>query len=89
MVEIPRFSKKVTGWSVTAIKTYQVVISSISFPHCRFYPTCSHYAIEAIEKHGAVRGSWLAFKRVLSCHPFHPGGVDLVPEPEEQRDPAR
>lgn len=89
MAEIPRFSKKLTSWSITAIKMYQVMISSITFPRCRFYPTCSHYAIEALEKHGPVRGLWLAFKRVLSCHPFHPGGVDLVPEREEQKDQVK
>lgn len=46
---------------------------------CRFYPTCSAYAYEAINKHGAIKGSYLAVKRVLKCHPFHPGGFDPVP----------
>ena len=50
-------------------------------PRCRFYPSCSAYALEALEKHGAVRGSWLAVKRVGRCHPWHEGGVDHVPEP--------
>lgn len=48
-------------------------------PSCRFYPTCSQYAIEAIEKYGAIRGSFMALKRILRCHPFHPGGHDPVP----------
>jgi putative membrane protein insertion efficiency factor len=50
-------------------------------PRCRFYPSCSAYALEALEKHGAARGSWLAVRRVSKCHPWHEGGVDHVPEP--------
>ena len=53
-------------------------------PRCRFYPTCSHYAIEAIDRHGAWRGTRLAFKRLVKCHPFHEGGLDPVPETEQQ-----
>ena len=48
-------------------------------PRCRFAPTCSAYALEALEVHGAVRGTWLALRRIGRCHPFHPGGVDHVP----------
>jgi len=54
-------------------------------PHCRFYPSCSAYALEALERHGAVRGTWLAAKRIGRCHPWHAGGLDPVPE---RRDAA-
>ena len=64
------------------IKLYQKVISPLTPPSCRFYPTCSHYGIEAIEKHGALKGSWLAVRRISKCHPFHEGGFDPVPEKE-------
>lgn len=57
-------------------------------PRCRFYPSCSAYALEALEKHGALRGSWLAVKRVGRCHPWHDGGVDHVPEPNIRSSPA-
>ncbi|WOV86380.1 membrane protein insertion efficiency factor YidD [Sporosarcina oncorhynchi] len=64
------------------IKIYQKVISPLTPPTCRFYPTCSHYGIEALQKHGAVKGSWLAVRRISKCHPFHEGGFDPVPEKE-------
>lgn len=50
-------------------------------PRCRFYPSCSQYALMALEYHGPLRGSWLALKRVMRCHPFNPGGYDPVPLP--------
>jgi len=62
------------------IRVYRSYISPLKAPCCRFYPTCSAYAAEAIESYGALRGGFLALKRVLKCHPFHPGGVDFVPE---------
>lgn len=58
---------------------YQKCISPLKPPTCRFYPTCSHYAVEAIERFGALKGGWLTIKRVCKCHPFHPGGIDEVP----------
>ncbi|MBP0726307.1 membrane protein insertion efficiency factor YidD [Bacillus sp. RG28] len=64
------------------IHFYQKWISPMKPPSCRFYPTCSHYGIEAIQKHGALKGSYLTTKRILKCHPFHPGGLDPVPEPK-------
>jgi putative membrane protein insertion efficiency factor len=63
------------------IAFYQRAISPALPPRCRFYPTCSAYAAQAIARHGAVRGSWLAVRRLVKCAPWHPGGVDLVPEP--------
>jgi len=63
------------------IRAYQLAISPIFGPSCRYYPTCSRYAIEAIESHGALRGSWLAARRICRCHPFHEGGFDPVPNP--------
>ena len=62
------------------IKLYQKAISPFIPPSCRFYPTCSHYGLEAIEKHGAIKGTWLAVSRISKCHPFHKGGFDPVPE---------
>lgn len=62
------------------IRFYQVALSPLKGgPTCRFYPSCSHYALEAVERHGVVKGGVLATKRVLKCHPFHPGGYDPVP----------
>lgn len=65
------------------IQFYRSFISPLTPATCRFYPTCSEYALEAIELHGAVKGSWLTVKRIAKCHPFHPGGVDLVPLPKD------
>jgi len=64
---------------VFIIKLYQKFISPMFPPTCRFYPTCSNYAKEALIKHGFFKGSWLAVKRVSRCHPFNPGGYDPVP----------
>jgi len=61
------------------IRFYQIFISPLKPPTCRFYPTCSAYAIKAIQKKGPVKGTWLAIKRIAKCHPFHPGGYDPVP----------
>lgn len=61
-------------------KTYQLLVSPVLPQCCRYYPTCSSYAIEAIQTHGAFRGGWLAVRRVLRCHPWGGQGVDPVPE---------
>jgi putative membrane protein insertion efficiency factor len=64
------------------LRVYRLAISPLLPPSCRFHPTCSEYAMQALERHGAVRGSWLAFARLMRCHPWHPAGVDLVPDAE-------
>ena len=61
------------------IRGYQLLISPVLPPSCRFYPSCSEYARQAVSKHGAGKGSWLSFRRLVRCHPFHPGGHDPVP----------
>ena len=61
------------------IRGYQLGLSPLFGPRCRFYPSCSHYAMEAIDTHGAIRGTWLAIKRIARCHPFNEGGFDPVP----------
>ncbi|WP_320043318.1 membrane protein insertion efficiency factor YidD [uncultured Desulfobacter sp.] len=61
------------------IRFYQIFISPLLGAHCRYEPSCSHYALEAIQKYGSIKGSILAIKRVLRCHPFRPGGYDPVP----------
>jgi putative membrane protein insertion efficiency factor len=65
---------------VYLIRGYQLAISPLIGPRCRFYPSCSHYAREAIETHGALRGTWLSVKRISRCHPLNDGGFDPVPK---------
>ncbi|MBI5464851.1 MAG: membrane protein insertion efficiency factor YidD [Ignavibacteriales bacterium] len=66
---------------VAAIRAYRMLVSPLlPFNHCRFIPSCSEYAIEALQQHGAIKGSWLAVKRISRCHPWHrAGGFDPVP----------
>jgi hypothetical protein len=64
---------------ILLIKGYRKFISPLFLPSCRFQPTCSQYALEAIERFGVFKGSWLAIARIARCHPFHPGGYDPVP----------
>ena len=63
---------------IFTIKLYRKYISPLKQPCCRFYPSCSQYAIEAISKHGALRGGFMAIKRIIKCNPFNPGGYDPV-----------
>ncbi|MDR1194724.1 MAG: membrane protein insertion efficiency factor YidD [Peptococcaceae bacterium] len=68
---------------LTIIRGYRRYISPLTQPSCRFTPTCSRYALEAIERFGAIKGGWLALRRILRCHPLHTGGWDPVPEKVE------
>ncbi len=67
------------GLLILLVKGYRRYISPLKPPTCRFHPTCSAYALEALERHGAFWGSYLAIRRLLRCHPLHPGGFDPVP----------
>ncbi|NET30994.1 MAG: membrane protein insertion efficiency factor YidD [Cyanothece sp. SIO1E1] len=69
------------------IRAYRILISPLLLPTCRFQPTCSQYALEAIERFGPWRGSWLALRRVSRCHPWHPGGYDPVPPRDSSKSP--
>jgi hypothetical protein len=73
---VKSFLAKLLIWLVRA---YQLAISPFLPPSCRFHPTCSEYALEALRRHGAGKGTWLAIRRISRCHPWHPGGHDPVP----------
>jgi putative membrane protein insertion efficiency factor len=66
--------------AMALIRLYQLTLSPLLPPSCRFEPSCSHYSYDAIKRFGFVKGSWLSIKRISRCHPFHPGGYDPVPE---------
>ncbi len=72
------------GLFLALIRFYQKSISPLFPARCRFYPTCSAYAFTAIQRFGVCKGGWLALRRILKCHPFHPGGYDPVPEKMER-----
>lgn len=71
---------------INSVHFYQKYISPMSPPSCRFYPTCSNYALEAVAEHGAMKGSFMTTKRILKCHPFHDGGFDPVPVNKKKRN---
>lgn len=64
---------------IALVRFYQYAISPMLGRRCRYFPTCSEYTVDAIRKHGAVKGGWLGIKRISRCHPWHPGGYDPVP----------
>ncbi|ATY79388.1 MULTISPECIES: membrane protein insertion efficiency factor YidD [Aeromonas] len=70
--------------AIKLIRLYQLIISPLLGPRCRFTPTCSQFAIEAIRLHGFIKGVWLASKRLLKCHPLSEGGYDPVPQPKRR-----
>jgi uncharacterized protein len=71
-----------------AITGYRRFISPLMLPHCRFEPSCSTYALQAVQRHGALRGGWLAIRRLSRCHPFHRGGIDPVPAVADRKRTA-
>lgn len=74
---------------VLLLRVYRFLVSPMYGDTCRFYPSCSAYALEAVDRHGVMRGGWLAVRRLGRCHPWNPGGVDLVPDvPSTRRRPA-
>jgi hypothetical protein len=73
---------------LAVVRFYRMAISPIRPASCRYMPSCSGYAVEAIEVHGAGHGGWLALRRLLRCHPFHAGGYDPVPRPAERTQSA-
>jgi putative membrane protein insertion efficiency factor len=80
MKELRIFLFYLLGWPlILLIRIYQWVISPIIGPKCRYQPTCSHYAVEALKKHGPFKGFWLALRRIASCHPWGGSGWDPVP----------
>ncbi|MGK9043372.1 membrane protein insertion efficiency factor YidD [Mammaliicoccus vitulinus] len=70
---------------IKLIRLYQSYISPLTPPTCRFQPTCSNYAVEAISEYGVIKGTWLGTKRIFKCHPFHPGGYDPVPPKKDHK----
>jgi uncharacterized protein len=75
----PSLRSVVAAPAIWLIRAYQLFLSPMRPPTCRFYPSCSAYALTAIDRFGIVRGTWLATRRLLRCHPWNPGGVDHVP----------
>jgi len=75
----------ITKLLIVFIKAYRYLLSPWLGQQCRFHPTCSQYALDALQIHGPYRGSWLALKRLASCHPWHAGGIDPVPENQTRK----
>lgn len=79
-----RYKQTVTTFLALTIRAYQFFLSPLLGNRCRFYPSCSSYAIQAIQLHGSLFGCYLALRRILRCHPWHEGGIDLVPERKQK-----
>lgn len=73
--------------AIALLRLYQLAVSPLLGPHCRYHPTCSNYAVTAIRRFGVLRGGWIGLRRVGRCHPFHPGGFDPVPDVESETGP--
>jgi putative membrane protein insertion efficiency factor len=87
---VPAARHSAAAWLLIGVLTgYRRLISPLLAARCRFYPSCSAYALEAVRVHGAARGSWLAVRRLARCHPFHPGGLDPVPPARYPARPGR
>jgi len=80
---LKRLSAPLATPLVALVRAYRYAVSPLLGPSCRFHPSCSEYAIEALERHGALCGAWLSMRRILRCHPWHPGGYDPVPRPHD------
>jgi len=76
----------IANFLILLIRIYQLTLSRLMGPVCRFHPSCSRYAAECLSLHGAAKGSWLSVKRIAKCHPFHPGGYDPPPGIEGARN---
>ena len=86
MAKIKKIPQKILLY---LIKGYQLFLSPVLGTCCRFYPSCSRYAEEALQTHGVIRGSWLSLKRVAKCGPFHPGGYDPVPTQKRKNNQSQ
>ena len=71
------------------VHAYRLFLSPLLGPNCRYYPSCSAYALDALRVHGALKGSWLSVRRICRCHPWHPGGYDPVPAPADRQSHSR
>ena len=85
---VPWWSAALAYLASLPIRAYRLLLSPLLPPACRFYPSCSRYALDALRAHGVLRGGWLALARLVRCHPFHPGGVDPVPPPRARKPRA-
>ena len=87
---VVRFVVRIPSWILVGVfRLWRLLVSPTYGQTCRFYPSCSAYGVEAVRLHGAVRGGWLTLRRLLRCHPWNPGGVDLVPPPGAPPTPDR